>query len=86
MEDQKVRTEEIKAQGEQVVAKVKELIQQGNVRRITVKNEEGKVLVDIPLTLGVVGALLLPQLAALGLIAALVTNCRLSVEKVEEEL
>ena len=86
MEDQKVRTEEIKAQGEQVVAKVKELIQQGNVRRITVKNEEGKVLMDIPLTLGVIGALLLPQLAALGLIAALVTNCRLSVEKVEEDL
>lgn len=86
MEEQKVSTEEIKAQGEEVIAKVRELINQGNVRRITVKNEEGKTLIDIPLMLGVVGALLLPQLAALGVIAALLTSCRLSVERVDEEI
>jgi hypothetical protein len=84
MDQQKVTTEEIKAQGEQVVEKVKELIHQGNVRRISVKNEEGKTLVDIPLTLGVVGALLVPQLAALGVVVALLGNCRLVVEKIEE--
>lgn len=84
MDDQKVKTEEIKVQGEQVLAKIRELIRQGNIRRISVKNEEGKTIVDIPLTLGVVGALLLPQLAALGVVVALVGNCRLAVEKIEE--
>lgn len=86
MTDQKMRTEEIKAQGEQIVAKVKELVRQGNIRRVSIKNEEGKTIVDIPLTLGVVGALFLPQLAALGAIAALVTDCTIVVEKVDEEL
>ncbi len=85
-EEPKVRTEEIQMQGEQIVAKVKELVRQGNIRRVSIKNEEGKTLVDIPLTLGVVGALFLPQLAALGAIAALVTNCTIVVEKVGEEL
>ncbi len=85
-EEPKVKTEEIQMQGEQIVAKVKELVRQGNIRRVSIKNEEGKTLVDIPLTLGVVGALFLPQLAALGAIAALVTNCTIVVEKVGEEL
>jgi hypothetical protein len=84
--DKKVSTEEIKAQGEQVAAKVKELIQQGNIRRISVKNEAGKTLLDIPLTLGVVGALLLPQLAAVGVVVALLGNCRIVVEKADEEI
>lgn len=86
MNEQKVTTEEIKAQGEEVVAKVKELIQHGNVRRISVKNEEGKTLVDIPLTLGVIGALLMPQLAAVGIVVALLGNCRLAIEKIGEEI
>jgi len=60
-------------------------VRQGNIRHISIKNEEGKTLVGIPLTLGVVGALLLPQLAALGAIAALVTNCTIVVEKAEDE-
>ncbi len=84
MDEQKISTEEIKAQGEQVVSKVKELVHQGNVRRISVKNEQGKTIVDIPLTLGVVGALLVPQLAALGVVVALLGNCRLVVERIEE--
>lgn len=86
MGEQKVTTEEFKVQGEQILAKVQELIHQGNVRRISVKNEEGKTLFDIPLTLGVVGALLLPQFAAFGVIVALLGKCRLSVEKVDEEI
>jgi hypothetical protein len=86
MDEQKVTTEEIKVQGEQVMAKLKDLVRQGNIRRISVKNEEGKTLVDIPLTLGVVGALLLPQFAAVAVIVALLGNCRLVVEKTGEEI
>jgi hypothetical protein len=82
--EDKTFTEEIKTTGEQLVAKVKELVREGNVRRIIVKNEEGKTLIEIPLTLGVVGALLLPVAAALGAIAALVTDCTIVVERVEE--
>ncbi|HUT86485.1 MAG TPA: DUF4342 domain-containing protein, partial [Candidatus Heimdallarchaeota archaeon] len=57
----------------------------GNIRRITIKNKEGKTLIEIPLTFGVVGALFLPTLAAIGAIAALVTECTIVVEKVEED-
>ncbi len=85
MTEEKTRTEEFQVQGEQIVGKIKELVRQGNIRHISIKNEEGKTLVGIPLTLGVVGALLLPQLAALGAIAALVTNCTIVVEKAEDE-
>jgi hypothetical protein len=77
------RTEEHKVRGENLVAKVKEIIREGNVRRISIRNEEGKELVEIPLTLGVVGTLLLPTAAAIGAIAALVTNCSIVVEREE---
>ena len=83
-EEKRVWTEEIRASGEELLAAVKKLIREGNVRRITIKNEAGRVLIDIPLTLGVLGALLAPQLAAVGAIAALVTNCTIIVERVEE--
>jgi hypothetical protein len=76
-------TEEVKVAGEGLVAKVKELVHEGNVRRVTIKNEEGKVVVEFPLTLGVVGALLVPTLAAVGAVAALVTNCTIVVEREE---
>lgn len=62
----------------------KRLVRQGNIRRVTIKNKEGKTLIEIPLTFGVVGAVLLPTLAAIGAIAALVTECTIVVEKVEE--
>jgi hypothetical protein len=83
MSEEKVRTEEYKVRGEDLVAKVKELLHEGNIRRIIIKNEEGQSLIEIPLTLGVVGAVLLPVWAAIGAIAALVTNCAIVVEKVE---
>ncbi len=86
MSEQKTRTEEFQVQGEEIIAKVKELVRQGNIRRISIKSEDGKPIVDIPLTLGVVGALLLPQFAALGAVAALVARCTVTVEKDEEEL
>jgi hypothetical protein len=83
MGEEKVRTEEYQVTGDTLVAKVKELVHEGNVRRITIRNEEGKDLIEIPLTWGVVGALLLPVLAAIGAIAALVTDCTIVVEKTE---
>lgn len=83
MGEEKVRKEEFQVSGDAVIAKIKELIHQGNVRRITIKNEEGKTLIEIPLTLGVVGAVLLPVWAAIGAIAALVANLTIVVEQVE---
>ena len=84
MTEEKIRTEEVKVSGDDLVAKVKELVHEGNIRRVIIKNEEGKTLIEIPLTLGLVGAVLLPVWAALGAIAALVTDCTIIVEKVEE--
>jgi len=84
MNEKKVRKEEFAISGEKLVSTVKELVRQGNIRRITIKNKEGKTLIEIPLTFGVVGAVLLPTLAAIGAIAALVTECTIVVEKVEE--
>ena len=84
MSEGTVRTEEFQVSGDSLVAKVKEIVHEGNIRRITIRNEEGKDLIEIPLTLGVVGALLLPVMAAIGAIAALVADCTIVVEKVEE--
>ena len=74
-------SEEFRFSGDTLLAKIKELIRQGNIRRIVIKNEDERVLVDIPLTLGVVGTLLAPQLAAIGAIAALVLNGTIVIEK-----
>ncbi len=80
------RTEEFKVAGDQIMTKVKELVHEGNVRRITVKNDQGNTLVVIPLTVGVVGAILLPIWAAVAAVAALVTNCSITVERKPESL
>lgn len=77
----KSSTEEFKVKGEDVLKKIKELVKQGNIRRIILKNEKGKTLVEFPLTWGVVGAALLPIWAAIGTIAALVANLTIVVEK-----
>ena len=84
MSENTVRHEEFQLSGDALVAKIKELLHEGNIRRITLKNEEGKTLIEIPLTVGVVGALLLPVWAAIGAIAALVVKLTIVVEKVEE--
>ncbi len=68
--------------GDDLLAKIKEIVHEGNVRRIVIKNEEGKRLIEIPLTVGVVGALLVPAWAAIGAIAAIVTNATIEVERV----
>jgi hypothetical protein len=83
MDGDRTRTEEFKLEGGKVLDKIKELIYQGNIRRITLKNEEGKTLIEIPFTLGLVGAALLPVFAAVGAIAAMVTRMTLVVEKTE---
>ena len=80
-----VRIEEFEVTGEKLIATVKEIVRQGNIRRVSIKSEKGATLIEFPLTLGVAGALILTQLAAIGAIAALVTRCSIVVEKVVEE-
>ena len=75
------RTQEFTLSGDEVVAKVKELIAEGNIRRLIIKNEEGRTLLEVPLTLGLIGAALLPVLAAIGAAAALATRCTIVVER-----
>ena len=84
MTEEKVKSEEFKVDGEQLVAKIKEIVHEGNIRRITIKNEKGDVLIEIPLTIGVVGVILLPVWAAIGAIAALAAHLTIVVEKVEK--
>ena len=83
MADKKFRIEEFEVTGDKVVETVKRLVHEGNIRRITIKDSNGVSLIEIPLTLGIVGALLVPVLAALGALAALVTRCTIVVEKME---
>lgn len=73
--------ERYRVAGERLLSKVKELVKEGNVRRITIKNDEEKTLIEIPLTIGVVGAAVFPVWAAVGAIAALVTDCSIEVER-----
>ena len=75
------RTEEFKVDGEKLIAKIKELIHEGNIRRIIIKDKEGKTIMEIPLTFGVVGVLLAPTLAAIGAVAALLAEATIVVEK-----
>ncbi|HWQ05378.1 MAG TPA: DUF4342 domain-containing protein [Longilinea sp.] len=83
MNSDDVRHEEYKVDGDAVVAKIRELLHQGNIRRIVIKNEQGQTLIEIPLTIGVVGVVLLPVWAAIGAIAALAVNLTILVERVE---
>ena len=69
--------------GEQLLNKIKELIAEGNVRKITINDKNGKEIMSFPLTIGVVGAVLAPVLAAVGALAALIGECTLSVEREE---
>jgi hypothetical protein len=85
MPDFKVVYEEFKVRGKELVDKVGELIREGNVRRIIVKDEKGNTFVEIPLTVATVGVVAAPVLAALGTIAALIAHFTIGVEKVEEK-
>lgn len=83
--DQQNRKEEIFVRGNELVEKVKDLLKKGNVTRIKVKQDD-KVLVEVPVTAGVVGAVLAPQLAVIGAVAALVSKCTVEIEKVNPEV
>lgn len=83
MTEKKTTQEEFKVNGEELLAKVKEIIKEGNVRRLIIKDKDGKTLIEVPLTVGVVGIVLAPVLAAVGAIAALVTECSIVVERTE---
>ena len=82
MSDEKVYYEEFKVNGDAVVSKIKEVMHEGNVRRIIIKNDKGVTLMEVPLTIGVVGAILLPVWAAIGAVAAMAANLTIVVEKV----
>jgi hypothetical protein len=81
MTNEKQTHEEFKVKGEDLLGKVKQLVNEGNVRRIIIKDKENKTLIEVPLTVGVVGIVLAPVLAAVGAIAALVTECTIIVER-----
>lgn len=82
---EKTRTEEFKVIGSEILVKFKEILHEGNIRRIILKSEDGKTFLEIPLTVGIIGAAVAPLLAAIGAIAALVSSMTIIVEKVEEE-
>ncbi|OGD63596.1 hypothetical protein A2160_01870 [Candidatus Beckwithbacteria bacterium RBG_13_42_9] len=81
MPARKKKTETFKVRGEELIKKVKELVKEGNVRYITIKDKKGKTLIMFPLTVGVIGAVIAPVLAAVGAIAALVSECTITVER-----
>lgn len=74
-------TEEIKVTGEQLLAKIKSIIHEGNVHSITIKDKDGHIIFTIPMTFGVIGVLIAPTLAAISAVAAVVTDCTVSIER-----
>jgi hypothetical protein len=76
---------EFKVTGEELLSKIKELIHEGNVRKIIIKNEKGETYLEIPVTIGVIGAILAPVFAAIGALAAMAANFTIDVERREEE-
>ena len=79
-----ITKESIKIEGEKVLNKVKELVKEGNVRKISIHEKDGKELMSFPLSLGVVGAVFAPVLAAVGALAALIGECSITVEREEK--
>jgi hypothetical protein len=77
----KSNRESFKVTGEELLDKVKEIVKEGNARRIIIKNEKDEVIVEFPLTVGAIGVVLAPLFAAVGALAALATNCTIEVEK-----
>jgi hypothetical protein len=82
--NEKNRTEEFSVNGEELLARIKALLHEGNIRRIIIRDKQGRTFMEIPLTVGVAGVLLAPTLAAIGALAALVSEAQIVVEKAEE--
>ena len=81
MEEKKSFQESFKVSGDELMAKIKEIIKEGNARKIIIKNEKDQVIMEFPLTIGAIGVVLAPIFAAVGTLAALVSNCTIVVEK-----
>ena len=81
MTDNQYRYEEFRVNGEDLISKIKEILHEGNVRRIIIKDDKGNTYIEIPLTVGLVGVILLPVWAAIGAIAALAANFTIGVER-----
>ena len=84
-EQERITTEEFKVKGEELVESIKKLVQEAGVRRIVIQQKDGRVLVEIPMVIGLAGILLLPTYSALALIAALVTECSILVDRAVEK-
>ena len=82
---EKTTFESFTAHGENLIKKVKELIEEGNVRKISIHDKEGKEIMSFPLTFGVVGAVIAPVLAAIGAVAALIGDCTITVERAPQD-
>lgn len=78
-----VKEDSFKVSGEELLKKIKELIKEGNIREISIENKEGKTIIVLPLTVGIIGAAILPPLAAVGAIAALLTECTIRVKRIK---
>ena len=83
-EEPRVRSEEFEVAGSQLVDKIKELVHQGNIRRIVIKQDK-QTVIELPLTVAAVGVILAPVLAAVGAFAALASNCSIVVERIVED-
>jgi hypothetical protein len=83
MTSENTHYEEFRVDGESLIAKIKEIIHEGTVRRIIIKDDKGNTYIEIPLTVGVVGVMLIPVWAAVGAIAALASNFTIGVEKAD---
>lgn len=78
-----IKEDSFKVSGEELLKKIKELIKEGNIREISIENKEGKTIIVLPLTVGIIGAAILPPLAAVGAIAALLTECTIRVKRIK---
>lgn len=81
----KKKMDEFKVKGEELLSKVKEIIHQGNIRKIIIKNDSGKTYLEVPVTIGVVGLVLAPVWAAIGALAALASSFNIQVIKKGEK-
>ena len=84
MNEPQFNAEEIKVSGEGLLARIKEIVHEGNIRRLIIKNDDGTTLIEIPVTLGVIGVVLAPVWAAVGALAALLTECTLVFVRVDD--
>jgi hypothetical protein len=83
-DNEKTNQESFKVSGGDILSKIKEIVKEGNARKIIIKNDKDEVIMEFPLTIGAIGAVLAPTFAAVGALAALVTDCTIIVEKTEK--